>query len=95
MSDLDDVAAGDHHRSQALRDALTRLADGPNELLREMATAVLNAEISLRDAVAADTYAAELTKPFQAFWAHYEEMTPEEREQLAAQGKASSGKALQ
>ncbi|MEU7591331.1 hypothetical protein AB0A95_34170 [Micromonospora sp. NPDC049230] len=91
MSDLDDIAAGDPHRSQALRDALTRLADGPNDLLREMATAVLNAEISLRDAVAADTYAAELTKPFHAFWVQYEQMTPEEREHLAAQGPAGPG----
>lgn len=39
MSDLDDITGGDHHRSQALHDALTRLADGPNELLREMARA--------------------------------------------------------
>ncbi|WFF02530.1 hypothetical protein [Micromonospora sp. WMMD964] len=82
MSDLDDIAAGDPQRSRALRDALTRLADGPNELLREMATAVLNAEISLRDAVATDTYAAELTRPFQEFWVRYEQLTPEEREQL-------------
>ncbi|MEV4764689.1 hypothetical protein AB0J89_18910 [Micromonospora chokoriensis] len=95
MSDLDDIAAGDPHRSQALRDALTRLADGPNELLREMATAVLNAEISLRDAIAADTYAAELTKPFHEFWVQYEQMTPEEREQLAAHGSADPGKAHQ
>ncbi|MGC5307554.1 hypothetical protein [Micromonospora zamorensis] len=45
-----------------------------------MATAVLNAETDLRDAVAADTYAAEPTKPFDAFWVQYEQMTPEERE---------------
>ncbi|QGN46423.1 hypothetical protein ACN26Y_09080 [Micromonospora sp. WMMD558] len=95
MSDLDDIAAGDHHRSQALRDALTRLANGPNDVLREMATGVLNGDISLRDAVATDTYAAELTKPFEAFWARYEEMTPEEREQLAAQGTAGPAKAPQ
>ncbi|MET8198078.1 hypothetical protein [Micromonospora taraxaci] len=52
-----------------------------------MTTAVSNAEIDLRNAVAADNFPAELTKTFHGFWVQYKQMTPEEREQPAAQGR--------
>jgi hypothetical protein len=88
MDDLDDIAAGDQTRLKALRDGLTQLANGRNELLREMATAVLDGSLSLRDAVASSTYGHELTTPFREFWTRYEGMTPQERDQLTAESPA-------
>lgn len=86
MYDLDDIAGGDEHRAKALRDGLHQLTNGRSSLLREMASAVLNGEISLREAVASTTYSEELKQPFQSFCAQYDQMSLEAREQLAAKG---------
>ena len=82
MSDLHDITGGDEPRTRELHDALVRLADGTNPLLREMAAAVLNGELGLREAVASDTYASQLTEPFKGFWTQYQEQTAGEREHL-------------
>ncbi|WP_327029383.1 hypothetical protein OG989_00475 [Micromonospora sp. NBC_01740] len=85
MYDLDDIAGGDERRAKALRDALHQLANGRSPLLREMANAVLKGDITLREAFASPTYSDEFTQPFRSFWARYEQMTPETRDQLAAE----------
>jgi hypothetical protein len=88
-----DLTTGDDARCTVLRDNLARLAAGPEGLLREMAHAVLAGDIPLRDATASDTYGTELTKPFQQFWTTYQNMTPEERDQLIASGEEQLGNA--
>ncbi|MFI7606881.1 hypothetical protein ACIBTV_17305 [Micromonospora sp. NPDC049366] len=82
MSDLHDIAGGDERRARELHDALLRLADGKNPLLREMSEAVINGELALRDAVASDTYASQFAEPFKAFWSQYQELTEADRDQL-------------
>ncbi|MEU1237854.1 hypothetical protein ABZ399_27130 [Micromonospora aurantiaca] len=83
-NDLDDITGHDPKRSQTLRQLLDQLTRSKNPLLREMATAVQDGELTLRQAATSDTYGAELTAPFQTFWNAYEKMTPEEREALTA-----------
>jgi hypothetical protein len=84
-----DPAGGDPARARMLRENLARLADGPDLQLREMSRAVLRGELSLRSAALGDTYGAALGRAFAAFWAHYQELEPEEREELAAIGRAN------
>ncbi|MEV4462773.1 hypothetical protein AB0J51_04035 [Micromonospora echinofusca] len=82
MDDIDDIAGGDEHRARALRTALDQLRHSPNPVLREMAAAVRDGELSLRQAANSDTYGDELTQPFRAFWSTYQEMTSQERDEL-------------
>ncbi|WBB86133.1 hypothetical protein O7542_03025 [Micromonospora sp. WMMC264] len=49
-----------------------------------VATAVQEGQLTLRQEATSDTYGTTLTAPLQAFWTAYQEMTPEEREDLAA-----------
>ncbi|MEU3454263.1 hypothetical protein ABZ671_11755 [Micromonospora sp. NPDC006766] len=86
MDDLDDIAGGDARRAAALSDALDRLGRSDNPLLREMASAVKDGELTLREAVSSDAYSAELRPPFRtfSFWKAYQELTPQERDDLAA-----------
>jgi len=86
-NELAELSGGDIGRSKALYDNLSRLAKEPDGFLREMANAVLKGEISLRDATSSDLYGSELINRFQGFWATYQQMTPEEREQLVARGQ--------
>ncbi|WP_262285443.1 hypothetical protein [Micromonospora sp. MA102] len=83
MDDLDDITGGDEKRGQALRQVLDQLARSNNPLLREMATAVQDGQLNLRQAAASNTYGVELTAPFHTFWTAYQEMTPKERDDLA------------
>ncbi|MGW9196633.1 hypothetical protein [Micromonospora chersina] len=84
MDGVDDITGGDEKRRHALRQVLNQLARSNNPLLREMATAVQEGQLTLRQAAASNTYGTELTTPFHTFWTAYQEMTPEERVDLAA-----------
>jgi hypothetical protein len=85
--ELIDLAGGDPARLRVLRDSLTTLADGPNQILREMSRGVLNGEMSLRNAADSDAYGRELGTAFDEFWIEYRAMTGEERDELAALGQ--------
>ncbi|WP_435149461.1 hypothetical protein [Micromonospora aurantiaca (nom. illeg.)] len=82
MDDLDDITGGDEKRRRTLRQLLDQLARSNNPLLREMATAVQDGQLTLREAATSSTYGNELTAPFATFWNAYQEMTPEERDNL-------------
>ncbi|MDW3845410.1 hypothetical protein NMK34_02165 [Micromonospora sp. BRA006-A] len=82
MDDLDDITGGDEKRTQALRELLDQLASSNNPLLREMATAVQDGQLTLREAATSGTYGDELAGPFVTFWNAYQQMTPEERDDL-------------
>ncbi|MFI7575783.1 hypothetical protein [Micromonospora sp. NPDC049497] len=84
MDHQDDITDGDEQRTRALRRVLDQLARSDSPLLREMATAVLDGRLTLRQAATSEPYGTELTAPFQTFWSRYQEMTPEEREDLAS-----------
>ena len=84
MDDRDDITGGDERRADALRHALNQLGRSNNPLLREMAAAVQDGQLSLRQAVASTTYSDELTQPFRTFWKAYQEMTTQQRDDLAA-----------
>lgn len=84
MDDLDDITGGDEKQTQALRRILDQLARSTNPLLREMANAVKDGQLTLRQAATSNTYGTELAAPFQTFWTAHQEMTPEERDNLAA-----------
>ncbi|MEH1166738.1 hypothetical protein V6V47_15275 [Micromonospora sp. CPCC 205539] len=88
MDYLDDLTGGDEDRSHALRRILDQLARGDNPLLREMAAAVQDGQLTLRQAATSPTYGTELTASFQTFWKAYREMSPEERHELAARSRA-------
>ncbi|MET7970882.1 hypothetical protein [Micromonospora sp. NPDC005305] len=81
---MDDITGADEQRGQALRQLVEQLARSNNPLLREMATAVQDGQLTLRQAATSNTYGTELTASFQTFWTAYQEMTPEERDDLAA-----------
>ncbi|KAB1914346.1 hypothetical protein [Micromonospora sp. AMSO31t] len=82
MDGLDDITNGDEERADALRTALDRLRRSDNPLLREMAAAVRDGQLDLRQAVTGTTYGAELSQPFRTFWTAYQEMTTQERDDL-------------
>ncbi|MEU7753088.1 hypothetical protein [Micromonospora sp. NPDC049171] len=84
MDDLDDIVDGDPRRADALRDALGQLGKSNNPLLREMAAAVQDGQLTLRQAASISTYGDELTQPFRTFWKAYQGMTTQERDDLAA-----------
>jgi hypothetical protein len=50
-----------------------------------MAEGVLSGRVDLRQAAASDVYGEELGAGFRRFWADYEQLDPEEREELARQ----------
>jgi hypothetical protein len=85
--ELMDLAGGNSARLRVLRDSLTTLADGPNQVLREMSRGVLNGETSLRSVVDSDIYGREFGTAFDEFWIRYQAMTGEERDELAALGQ--------
>jgi hypothetical protein len=65
---------------------LSQIAEGSNPMLREMATSVLNGDVGLRDAATSDVYSDAIADTFGTFWAKYQDMTPEERADLIAEG---------
>jgi hypothetical protein len=87
MSDLGDIAAGDEGRARALREILVQLEGSSHAELREMARAVLDGELTLREAALSDAYGPALGQAFGAFWTRYCEMSPEERTHLASRAQ--------
>lgn len=85
-NDFSDITGGDTRRGRVLEDNLNQLANGRDPLLREMAKAVLDGELRLRDATQSDTYGSALSEAFVTFWTKYEDMSPEERAELAGLG---------
>jgi len=81
--DLTDITGGDPRRARVLRDHLTYLADAPDPRLREMAQAVLNGDVSLRQATMSDGY----SDAFGTFWTAYQDTSPDERAELAAKSQ--------
>ncbi|MBG6068146.1 hypothetical protein [Micromonospora ureilytica] len=52
-----------------------------------MATAVQQGQLTLREAATSPTYGTELTAPFQTFWNAHQQMTPDERNDLASRSR--------
>ncbi|RQX16692.1 hypothetical protein DDE19_14030 [Micromonospora ureilytica] len=84
MDDLDDIADGDPRRASALRDALEQIGRSNNPLLREMAAAIQDGHLTLRQAANTSTYGDEMTQSFRTFWKAYQGMTTQERDDLAS-----------
>jgi hypothetical protein len=81
-----DMTGGDTYRARAIHHLLTKLADGPNPVLREMASGVLKGELNLRDAAASEVYSDAITDRFDTFWQRYQDLTPYEHQALLADG---------
>ena len=90
MSEIADIAGGDPRRVKALRDSLDRLADSPQPELREMARAVLDGHMTLRNAAPTSTYGPAISDAFGTFWTYYSQLDPEERRQLEATAYADA-----
>lgn len=82
-----DIACGDRRRISLLRSALTQLADGPNEPLREMATGVLRGEIDLRAAANFEFYGSEIDQATDRFRSYYDKLSAAERRELTEKGR--------
>jgi hypothetical protein len=78
-----EIAGNDPRIAKALRASLTKLADGPDGPLREMAEGVLGGGLDLRQAAMSDVYGHELGSAFGAFWSTYETMDKTQRAELA------------
>jgi len=89
VSDLSDIAGGDPRRAERLRQSLAHLAASDNELLREMARAVLDGDLGLREAAASQVYGKALAGSFSTFWSEYQELTPEEQTALRERGESA------
>ena len=81
------VAGDDPRIAKFLRTSLTRLADGPDGPLREMAGAVLRGDLDLRQAALSDAYGAELGTAFHRFWSDYQGMEPADRDRAVQQAE--------
>ncbi|MGA5304602.1 hypothetical protein ACPCHT_32155 [Nucisporomicrobium flavum] len=77
-----DLAGDDPRMAKLLRASLTKLADGPDGPLREMAQGVLAGDVDLRQAAMSDAYGDELGAAFGQFWTRWEQLDDEERAQL-------------
>jgi hypothetical protein len=80
------MTGGDTFRARAVHQLLTKLADGPNPVLRELASSVLKGELNLRDATASEFYSDAITNRFGTFWQRYQNLSPEEYQALLADG---------
>jgi hypothetical protein len=85
--DLLDIARGDQRLAGILRKHLAQLADNGNDKLREMARAVLNDGLPLRDLALSSTYGDELGTAFDSFWTKYQSMSPDEQIELQDLGR--------
>jgi hypothetical protein len=84
--ELMDMAGGDSYRARAIQQLLTKLSDGPNPLLREMASGVLKGELNLRDAASSGVYSDAIADRFDTFWHRYQDLTPDEHQALLTAG---------
>jgi hypothetical protein len=82
-----EVAGNDARIAKMLRATLTRMAEGPDGSLKEMAVGVLSGKIDLRQAAMSDAYGAELGRAFGTFWTHYQELDDDERRELTEKGQ--------
>ncbi|SCG41316.1 hypothetical protein [Micromonospora zamorensis] len=87
MDDLDDITGGDEERTHDFRRLLEQLAQSKNPLLREMATAVQDGHLALRQAATSTTYGTELAAPVQTFRNACQKLSPEERDNLASRAR--------
>jgi hypothetical protein len=80
-----EMAGDDPRLAKLLRASLTKLAAGPDGLLKELAEGVLSGHVDLRQAAMSDTYGDELGSAFGRFWSHYEQLDQQERDELVQQ----------
>ncbi|GIE31907.1 hypothetical protein Ait01nite_049520 [Actinoplanes italicus] len=79
--DISDVAS-DPRLARVLRSSLTRIADGPDGPMREMAREVLAGRTDLRTALREPAYGEHLGAAFGRFWTDFQAMSPDERDRL-------------
>lgn len=77
--ELLDIASGNPRLAAFLHQALNHMADGNNDLLREMSNAVLHDGASLRGLAASETYGAALGDAFGRAWEERESLAEEHR----------------
>jgi hypothetical protein len=82
-----ELAGDDSRLAKLLRASLTKLAAGPDGLLKEMAEGVLTGHVDLRQAAMSDAYGDELGSAFGRFWSHYEQLDQQERDELVRQAE--------
>ncbi|GAA1805623.1 hypothetical protein HC028_03390 [Planosporangium flavigriseum] len=80
-----ELVGDDPRLAKLLRASLSKLADGPEGPLREMAEGVLSGHVDLRQAAMSDAYGDELGAAFGRFWSHYEQLDQRERDELVRQ----------
>ncbi|MEU7905887.1 hypothetical protein [Actinoplanes sp. NPDC049118] len=86
-----DIAHGNRRLAAEIERTLAELAKNGSEVMREMATAVLKGEISLREVASSSTYGDEVAAGLDKFWKQYQAMSPEERTELEETGRESLG----
>jgi hypothetical protein len=82
MNDSLSDVAGDPRLARVLRTSLTRIADGPDGPMREMAREVLAGRVDLRTALREPAYGEQLGAAFGRFWGDFQTMSPDERDRL-------------
>lgn len=82
-----EITRDDRRLIRLCRDALTRLAEGPNEALREMATEVLRGDLDLRAAVNSEYYADEIDRAVDSFRTYYDGLSPAEQSEIFEEGR--------
>jgi hypothetical protein len=79
-----EIAGDDPRKAKLLRASLEKLADGPDDLLKEMARGVLGGDLDLREAATSQVYGDQLGVAFDKFSAYYTDLDQHERDQLVA-----------
>lgn len=82
-----DLAGDDPRIAKSLRASLTKLAEGPDGLLKEMAEGVLHGEIDLRQAALSEAYGNEIGVALDKFTVYYDTLDQDERNALAGQAE--------
>jgi hypothetical protein len=82
-----EIAGHDPRLAKLLRASLTKLANGPDSPLREMAEGVLDGRLDLRTAAMSDAYGEELGTAFGQFWSYYEHLDDQQRQELVGQAE--------
>jgi hypothetical protein len=78
--ELLDIAGGNQRMARFLQEALTHMAEGKNDLLSEMANAVLHDKASLRELASSEIYGTELGSAFDRSWEEIQSLSQDERE---------------
>lgn len=85
--DILDVAQGDVHTAEFLREVLESLAKHGSDTMREMAQEVLGGGATLREVAASGLYGDEVGATFSTFWTKYQKMASADRSQLEETGR--------